>query len=409
MCSSLSFLPLARCWCEPSAFDALDAVAQTGNAYSFRDGFCPGTFLRPAWGSIRPEFANCPAFESTPDTDTSEQCTTDPAQLRAQRVASLDDINTDEVQNLADLGPWFLRMDASFTEDAEIEMVGLFLGRGRFEVKQYFMTRQKLYNFLPIVAKETDKYFWRNNRMVSYRSVYTTPAGDFTQQYFVTFEHCSPRVERLHIVDNNYQQRYAQFWDPASSQLIQRYQQSSYEWCTRVRERCAGEVYPFADDADCQAFYNDMKSKGQVTCNRFSQPYIPQFAMHGDVLACRNFYLDLAVVDPSGACPAVGKTPNQFRCDETQCAGASYVDPFSHDSATPQFSENPSLTCTATSCVENWPTQEQIDAIPEEERGRFAGAGGFTVTGATTPEIAADGVPGVSADQPFEVDGGINV
>ncbi|PXF45721.1 hypothetical protein BWQ96_04489 [Gracilariopsis chorda] len=399
----------ARCWCEPSAFDALDTIAQTGNAFSFRDGFCPGTFFRPAWGSIRPEFANCPAFVSTPDTDTSEQCSIDSAQLRIQRMASLDALSTDSVQNLADLGPWFLRMDALFTEEAELEMVGLFLGRGRFEVKQYLLTRQQLYSFLPIVATETSKHFWRNPRMVSYRSLHTTSARDFTQQFFVTFERCSPRVERVNIVDNHYQRRYGQFWDPSSSQLMARYQQSSYEWCTTVRERCAGDSYPFADDADCQAFYNDMKGKGQVTCNKFSQPYIPQYAMHGDVLACRNFYLDLAIVDAAGACPAVGKTPNQFRCDESQCAGASYVDPFSHDSATPQFSENPSLTCTATSCVENWPTQEQIDEIPEEERTKFAGGSGFTLTDATTPEIAAGGVTEVTAEQEFEEDGGLNV
>ncbi|CAN8066090.1 unnamed protein product [Agarophyton chilense] len=398
-CNELIKWNNARCWCEPSAFDALDAVANSGNAYSFRDGFCPEAFFRPARGTIRPEFATCPPFDSVPDADASEECGIAPADLRVQRLASLESLRGDAVQNLADLGPWLGRLDALLADETVFEMVGLFRGHGRFEVKQYFMTRQGLYNFLPMTSVETANQFWRNPYTVSYSATSTVPEGTFLQQHFVSFERCSARIEKFYIVDEQYQQRYNQFWDPSSSPLMSRYIKSSAEWCTTVSERCTGETYPFVDDADCQAFYNEMKGNGQITCNKFSQAYVPQYAIHGNLIACRSFYLDLAIVEAAGACPAVGRTPSQTRCDETQCAGAAFVDPAAHSPGEAQFDEALALTCSETECTESWPSEEQIALIPVEERGKFVtSADGFTVTGSTTPIVAAGAVEAVNAE-----------
>ncbi|KAI0563899.1 hypothetical protein FGB62_32g021 [Gracilaria domingensis] len=388
-CNELIKWNNARCWCEPSAFDALDAVASSGNAYSFRDGFCPEAFYRPARGTIRPEYATCPVFDSVPETDASEGCTIAPAELRTQRLAALESLRTDSVQNVADLGPWFLRLDALFTEEAQFEMVGLFLAHGRFEVKQYFMTRQGVYNFLPMTSVETANQFWRNPSTVSYSATSTVPEGTFLQQHFVSFETCSARIDKFYIVDDQYQQRYGQFWDPTASPLVARYAQTSAQWCRLVRERCIGENYPFSSNADCRKFYNELKDNGQVTCNKFSQAYVPQYAVHGNILACRSFYLDLAVVEAAGACPAVGRMSSQTRCAESQCAGAAFIDPAVHNAGDPQFEEVPALTCSATECTENWPSSEQIALIPEEERSKYVNADGFTVTDSTTPVVAA--------------------
>lgn len=332
---------------------------------------------------VEPQYATCEAYESVAVDDDMEQCTNiDATTLRTQRFASLDVLKDDKVANTADLIPWFNRMDMLFAEEAIYENVGLFLGRGRFEVKQYMMTRQEVYGFEPMTAEFTGDHFWRNPRMVSYTGGATTSNGYFNKREFVTFAPCSAQIETVHSVEDNYQTRYNQYWNASNTRLMLRYQQSSTEWCADVAARCTGANFPYTSMADCVAYHTELKTAGRVTCNKFEQDYIPQYAAHGDTIGCRTFYLDLAAVDAAGACPAVGKEPNQGRCGDTQCPGNSYIDPFARDASEAQFTSVASFTCNAGRCVENWPTPGQIESIPESERDRF------TQTPPTSPPTA---------------------
>lgn len=300
-----------------------------------------------------------------------EQCNgVTPIELRTQRMAALDILQDDMVSDAGDLGGWFLRMDELFTEDATYENVGIFLGRGRFEVKQYLMTRQETYGFVPTTADFIgDQFFWRSPNMVSYSGGTTTSAGSFNKREFVTFEMCTARIAAVYSLEDNYQRRYGQFWDARSTRLMGRYDRSASSWCAEVSSRCGGAAYPFTDSGACEAFYTGLESEGRITCNKFEQAYVPQYALHGDTIACRSFYLDLAVVDATGACASVGETPNQKRCGETQCPGASYIDPFERDATVAQYDGSAGFTCGETSCRENWPSADQILSIPEGERG----------------------------------------
>lgn len=297
----------------------------------------------------------------------------DPADLRAQRSASLDALRDDRVQSDEDLSPWFPRMDALFTDDAIMEVQGIFLARGRFEVKQYMMTRQPNYDFMPMNVDYTTNHFWRNPRMVSYFGATTSTEGkgDFSKREFVTFERCGARIEAVYTLEDNYQSRYGQFWVPSETNLMSRYSQTSEEWCADVEERCIDGTYPFNDTEDCIDFHRSYTLDGRVTCNRFEQPYVPQYSIHGDTIACRSFYLDLAVVEPLGACPAVGRNSPQRRCGEAQCPGNAFINPFALDPLVPQFDSTPTHICSDTECHEDWPTRAQLESVPSEERKKF--------------------------------------
>lgn len=337
-----------------------------------------------------------------------EECDgVDAATLRVQRVASLEALRTDAVSSSSDLGAWFLRLDALFTEDATYENVGIFLGRGRFEVKQYLMTRQAAYGFLSSTSDFTSGHFWRSPSMVSYSAGVTSEDAVYNTREFVTFEACGARIAAVQSLDDNYQARYRQFWDARDSRLLARYERSAAQWCDEVAARCTGASYPFADAGECEEMHARLTAEGRVTCNRFEQAYVPQYAAHGDTLACRSFYLDLAVVDAGGACSAVGESVNQGRCGETQCPGGSFIDPFSRDPLQAQYEGDNGFTCSATSCRENWPSAEQILSIPQEEgmeiEEESVVGGGRSVGGrATDEEIAADSDSGIDTD--FEND-----
>lgn len=262
-------------------------------------------------------------------------------------------------------------MDALFTEDAEVDIVGIFLGHGRFEVKQYLMTRQSSYGYLPITLDFTGEHFWRSPNMVSYIGGSTEGGVYYVTRDFVTFESCSARIDKWYVVDENYMQRYHQTWDAGESRLMRRYMHTAASWCAQVETRCTGDTYPFASSMDCQEYFESLQSVGRVTCNRFEQDYVPQYAIHGDTIACRSFYADLAIVDPKGACPAVGRNPNQARCGAEECPGNSWIDPFARDAALLQFSQAPSVECAGTTCVENWPmdvSEGQRSSVAEGAR-----------------------------------------
>lgn len=339
-----------------------------------------------------------------------EQCTDiTPAELRTQRFVSLDALRDDKVADATDLAAWFSRMDVLFSEDATYEEVGIFLGRGRFEVKQYLMTRQEAYGFMPATADFTGDHFWRSPNMVSYTRGATTARGYFNKREFVKFEACSARIAAVYSLEDNYQTRYGQFWDAASTRLMSRYDRTAESWCAEVSSRCTGSAYPFGDEAGCQTFYTTLANEGRITCNKFEQEYVPQYAAHGDTIACRSFYLDLAVVDAGGACSSVGEIPNQARCGTTQCPGDSYMDPFARDAGVPQFETAASFTCGATSCRENWPSAEQILAMPEGERPEIVAAEDAETVAAVVLEMGSAGEDPASAEEiATDADSGID-
>lgn len=230
-------------------------------------------------------------------------------------------------------------------------------------VRRYLVTRQQAFNMIPWNFP-TKEHFWRSPRDVSYAGSVTTFTGDYTKREFVTFEDCTARIKSVTTSEDNMQQRYQQFWDPRETRLIMPYSLNANTWCGVVQERCKDDTFPFADMEDCETVYNKLKDAGAVTCQKFSQPYVPSFAMHGNTIACRSFYLDLALADPAGACPAVGETSTQPRCGDSQCPASSFIDPFARDASTPQYEESTSFTCDDTTCQENWPSDAQARSAP---------------------------------------------
>lgn len=153
------------------------------------------------------------------------------------------------------------RMDNLFSEEATIEVVGLFLGHGGFEVKQYLMTRQAPYGFEPLTLDSTQEHFWRAPHIVSYTGSVTLDSTQYARRDFVAFEVCSAKITAWYILDENYQTRYHLKWDARNTRLMNRYLHTAASWCADVEERCTGEAYPFNDKMDCQAFFLDSSRK----------------------------------------------------------------------------------------------------------------------------------------------------
>lgn len=341
-CEALRDWHRSNCWCDRAAFESLRRISRNMYAFAGRSKACG--LSTPKLPAMPPIMREAPSIASTcPPTFLSmpKYCPT--------RMVTLNTLTTTR-KNFRFI--W----NQLFVEHMLFINVGQTNFIGRQLTIDYLLTRQKWLGAISglSLANFDGTYQWRSPYQVSY---ITDKAS-----IFITFSReseCSPKIATLVVAEKDYlDAEYSQFFYASTrgTDVISQFKYAAGSLCDKIGAACPGKHYPFVDVESCRRKVASLKQNGRIMCNRFSQKYVPQVAVHGDSVACRATFVVVAKVRPQLYCPWFG-TVGKGVCHNDACPFTLYDNIFAKEGEPRVSGAAGGFSCNVKrgTCDEQWP------------------------------------------------------
>lgn len=359
-CPTLRAWNDAGCWCERNAFNAASNVAMDYFAFQFRTKRCNVTSVfreaiklpnsaKTVLGSTCAKLASAQRSRTV-----SEECGAHKSisELRSERLVALRRLQSIDIVDRGDLGEWSDDVESLLSPECWIASVGLSFSYPRTNVKKYLLYRSSLLGG-PLWRSEMneDTVVWSGSNGVSYASALSVGDFSFGRTEFVQFERCSARIASVTVQEEEGVRHLRQYvYLEASERTLWKAKYTPPLWCRKVMDVCKNESFPYSSFTDCVEFAQMLESRGQVTCAR-DHEVRSVVALHGNTVACRDMYIELARVDRS-YCRLVGRK-GMGRCRDSSCAQGMYNNIFTEKN--PRFDSLNGYVCSEKACEEQWP------------------------------------------------------
>lgn len=361
-CAAIKAWNSGFCWCQKNAFNSAANIAMDYFAFQFRTRRCNITSFNhpeitlPVAAKAKLK-STCPELSSKADTDVSEGCgpKARASTLRQQRLKTLRRLSAANVYEKREVREWSKEMDSILAPGVSMFSIGMSFLYPRVNVKRYLLSRTTLaQGALWEKMIEKDTLFWLTPGQVSYSSAHNLGPFSFRKIEFVTFERCSPRIQHVFTQEEEAVRVFKQFiyFEPATKSFWQAWK-TPRDLCSDVQQVCPDELFPFKHRKECIEVYKEFYNSGRVTCAR-DLPNFPLIAFHGDTLACRGMYLNLARVDNQRYCRFLGFKGIGL-CRESGCPAAAYNNMFAEEN--PRFDSPGGYICSTDGCNESWPSE----------------------------------------------------
>lgn len=369
-CAALRAWNSEQCWCDPVALEALRRVSSNVYAYSGRYNACNITSMYipqmppPSRSGTAPP-VSCVELPTTASLET--KCKS-PSDLALQRLRTLQSLDSLMLSNGTQAARELFRveMEELFDDDATFSIAGMLSLFNRSSISDFFIANQRAFNSsspLPNATRVTEPR-WRGARQASYFTEIAVAKDAHphaippTRLVFASFGECESRLSALVYVDVSYlSAQYAQyFWaDTAPRSLKPFAPGSDGTICKQIGAACKGKLYPYETEDDCVAHLSALRKSRRLTCNRFKQAFVPQLALHGDSVACRATFAEVAQVAPRAYCGWLGAV-GKGACHMDACPLHLYEDMFSTEMPRYMGASGGFTNCSETRmCEEIWP------------------------------------------------------
>lgn len=361
-CSALRAWNDAGCWCERNAFNAASNVAMDYFAFQFRTSRCNLTSvfheeIKLPNSAKTVLSSTCPKLDSTRrNRAVAEACGAhrSNSELRRERLSALRRLQSIDIVDKADLTHWSDDVDSLFSPQCWLASVGLSFSYPRTNVKKYLLYRSSLLGGpLWKSGMYEDTVLWTGSNRVSYASALKVGDFSFGRMEFVQFEGCSARISSVVVQEEEAVQHLKQYvYFEASERSLWKTMYTAPLWCRKVMDVCKNESFPYNSYGDCVEFAQMLDRRRQVTCAHDGE-LRSVVALHGNTVACRDMYVELARVD-STYCRLVGRK-GIGRCRDSSCLHRRYNNIFNEKN--PRFDSTSGYVCREKACEERWPVE----------------------------------------------------